>query len=109
MNALASLSWFAYGVLLNDWFLKVRLSGDTTPCRMTGLITSAYSGRDCVKSLRSSYTSRERQFFTDNLLVRIPFIIVMIRWTGLAPWEIEFPFRAGTARRLPISCSDTSS
>jgi len=28
----------------------------------------------------------------DNLLVRIHFIIVMIRWTGLAPWEFEFPF-----------------
>ena len=28
----------------------------------------------------------------DNLLVRIYFIIVMIRWTGLAPWEFEFPF-----------------
>ena len=24
--------------------------------------------------------------------VRIHFIIVMIRWTGLAPWELEFPF-----------------
>ena len=24
-----------------------------------------------------------------NLLVRIFFIIVMIRWTGLAPWEFE--------------------
>ena len=23
---------------------------------------------------------------------RIHFIIVMIRWTGLAPWEFEFPF-----------------
>ena len=34
----------------------------------------------------------ERQFFIDNLLVRIHFIIVMIRWTGLAPWEFEFPF-----------------
>ena len=28
----------------------------------------------------------------DNLLVRIHCIIVMIRWTGLAPWEFEFPF-----------------
>jgi len=35
---------------------------------------------------------REREFFIDNLLVRIHFIIVMIRWTGLAPREIEFPF-----------------
>jgi len=30
----------------------------------------------------------EREFFIDNLLVRIHFIIVVIRWTGLAP----FPF-----------------
>ena len=35
---------------------------------------------------------RERKFFIDNLLVRIHFIIVMIRWTGLASWEFEFPF-----------------
>jgi len=34
----------------------------------------------------------EREFFIDNLLVRIHFIIVMIRWTGLARWEFEFPF-----------------
>jgi len=32
------------------------------------------------------------EFFIDNLLVRIHFIIGMIRWTGLAPWEFEFPF-----------------
>ena len=32
-------------------------------------------------------TPREREFFIDNLLVRIHFIIVMIRWTGLALWE----------------------
>ena len=37
-------------------------------------------------------TFREREFFIHNLLVRIPFIIVMIRWTGLASWEFEFPF-----------------
>ena len=34
----------------------------------------------------------EREFFIDNLLVRILFIIEMIWWTGLAPWELEFPF-----------------
>ena len=34
----------------------------------------------------------ERHELIDNLLVRIHFIIVMIRWTGLAPWEFEFPF-----------------
>ena len=32
------------------------------------------------------------EFFTDDLLVRIHFIIVMMRWTGLAPWIFEFPF-----------------
>jgi len=32
--------------------------------------------------------SREREFCIDNLMVRIHLIILMIRWTGLAP----FPF-----------------
>jgi len=27
---------------------------------------------------------REREFFIDNLLVRIHFIVVMVGWTGLA-------------------------
>ena len=34
----------------------------------------------------------ERKLFIDNLLVRIRFIIVMIRWTSLAPWEFESLF-----------------
>ena len=34
----------------------------------------------------------EREFFIDSLLVRIHSIIEMIWWTGLAPWEFEFPF-----------------
>ena len=34
----------------------------------------------------------ERPFCIDNLLVRIHFIIAMIGWTGLAPWESESPF-----------------
>ena len=33
-----------------------------------------------------------REFFISNLLVRIHFIIVMITWTGLAPWKFETPF-----------------
>ena len=35
---------------------------------------------------------REREFFIDNLLVRIHLIIEMIWRTSLAPWEFEFPF-----------------
>ena len=34
---------------------------------------------------------RERGFFIDDPLVQIHFIVVMIRWTGLAPWEFESP------------------
>ena len=33
----------------------------------------------------------EREFLIDNLLVRTHFIMMMIWWTGLAPWEFEFP------------------
>jgi len=40
---------------------------------------------------------REREFFIENLLVQIHLIIVMIRWTGLAPWEFEFPFPGSLA------------
>jgi len=35
---------------------------------------------------------REGDFFLDNLVVRTPFIIVMIGWAGLAPWEFELSF-----------------
>ena len=35
---------------------------------------------------------QDREFCIGNLLLRIHFIVVMIRWTGLAPWELEFPF-----------------
>ena len=31
-------------------------------------------------------------FFIDNIFVRIHFIIVMMRWTGLALWEFHVPF-----------------
>jgi len=33
-----------------------------------------------------------RELFIANLLIRVHFIIVMIRWTGLAPWEPAFHF-----------------
>jgi len=42
---------------------------------------------------------REREFFIDNLLARIHFIIVKIRWTGLASWEFESLFQV--ALHLP--------
>ena len=50
-------------------------------------------------------TRSERDFFIDNLLVRIHSIIVMIRWTGLALWEFEFPFPGSLthAHLLPLT------
>jgi len=45
-----------------------------------------------VGSRVSGMGPREREFFIDNLLVRIHFIIEMIWWTGLAPWKFELPF-----------------
>ena len=46
---------------------------------------------------RKLIAATEREFFIDKLLVRIYFIIVMIRWTGLAPWEFIFPFSSSLA------------
>ena len=50
--------------------------------------------RRCGARPTSSSNARSRgsEFFIDNLLFRIHFFIVMIRWAGLAPWELEFPF-----------------
>jgi len=45
-----------------------------------------------LNDLTLSREGTEREFFIDNLLVRIHLIIEMIWWTGLATWEFEFPF-----------------
>ena len=41
---------------------------------------------------RVSRPTSEREFFIDNLLVRIHSITEMIWWTGLVLWKFEFPF-----------------
>ena len=46
---------------------------------------------------------REREFLIDNLLVRVHFIVVMIRWTGLAPWEFEFSFPGSLASTFLVT------
>jgi len=43
------------------------------------------------------FDEAEREFLIDNSLVRVHVIIVMIRWTGLAPWEFAFPFPGSLA------------
>ena len=48
-------------------------------------------------SRRRQCEAQEREFFIDNLLVRIHFIIVMIRWTGLASgYFVNFRFQNST-------------
>ena len=39
----------------------------------------------------------EGGFFIDDLLVRFHFIIDMVWWTGLVPWEFGFPFPGSLA------------
>ena len=48
----------------------------------------------------------EKEFFIDNLPVRIHFTFVMIRWTGLAPWEFEFPFSGSVTSPSSFACSE---
>ena len=48
----------------------------------------------------------KRDFCIDNILVRINFIIAMIGWTGLAPWEFDSIFLV--ALLLPSCASSTS-
>ena len=50
---------------------------------------------------QAKYIPHREFFLIDNLLVRIHFIIVMIRWTGLAPWEFEFPLPGSLTSTFP--------
>ena len=45
---------------------------------------------------------REREFFIDNLLVRIHTIILIIAWTGLAPWGLGGHLRVPTVAPVDL-------
>ena len=49
----------------------------------------------------SSSPHKERVFFIDKITVQIHSVIVMIRWTRLAPWEYEFPFQGSLTFSFP--------
>ena len=51
---------------------------------------------ELVALLRSVIRSRGQHFVVVE--VRIHFVIVMIRWTALAPWGVEFLERHSLAR-----------
>ena len=55
-------------------------------------ILSDVEKRKVASPREHAHAAPERESFIGNVLVRIHFIIVMIMWTGLAPWEFEFPF-----------------
>jgi len=59
-----------------------------------------YRQRD---SSLTTYWPRAREFFIDNRLIRNHVIIVMVWWTGLAPWNFEFPFEAASSATAPTA------
>jgi len=64
------------------------------------------SGAAAPPSIWAQVHPHKREFLFDNLLVRIHFIIVMIRWTGLAPYEDKCCGTAGVdSGRVLISLS----
>ena len=72
---------------------KVKPGEDPNPLNVYGPhYISVSINQAPPRPLHPGTWSREREFFIVNLLVRVHFIIVMIRRTGLAPWEFEFPF-----------------
>jgi len=51
-----------------------------------------YPGPDMYPSPDPPHHPQESELCIEDLLVRIHFMIGMIRWTGLAPWDFECPF-----------------
>ena len=66
--------------------LRLLREGELTFCKVV-INDLGHVGRH-----RCSGLAREEREFSLNPLVRIHFIIGLIWWTGLAPWEFEFPF-----------------
>jgi len=59
---------------------------------LTGLFVQGEDGEELGADAGEPEEKDDEDEEGGNLLVRTHFIIVMIRWTGLAPWESEFPF-----------------
>jgi hypothetical protein len=84
------LSWRASHEMKCSWRPSGRDLGDR-------LVMTVRSRRSFSTRCVSPQYTCEREF-SDNLLARIHCIIVMIRWTGLAPWKFEFPFPGSLSR-----------
>jgi hypothetical protein len=68
------------------------MRGEESACMVFPMPSGPDSKPETRKHAEASLCGREREFLIGNLLVRIHCIIVMITWTGLAPWEFEFLF-----------------
>jgi len=77
---------------LEGFGLRVE-GGDRGALLPEGMESSANMARTCR-------AVAEREFFIDDRLVRIHFVILMIRWAGLAPREFELPFPGGLSGQL---------
>ena len=77
----------------------IRARVEDLGCRVWGSGLRLSSKNLFVMSGPNMHLQAEREFFIDNLLVRIHFIIVMIRWTGLAPGSLNSLFQV--ALHLP--------
>ena len=90
--------WWSYGV---GRFLMSRI-----PLYPAAVVASLGSTAVGTKpTCLYTGTTPEREFFIGNLQVQIHFIIEMIWWTGLAPWELEFPF-PGSLTSTFLDCAD---
>ena len=89
---------------LASWELKFLFPGRTyvsatAPAGISHPIQELH--RTCAMNRPSVPGLRgEREFFIDNLLVRIQFIIVMIRWTGLRGTYVSAPAPAVTSQTV---------
>jgi len=78
---------FVYHSTLGLRVIQKKKKGQELATSTTVFGVSVYRGTSLIRNS------------AQNLRVRIHFIIEMIRWTGLAPWQFEFP--------LPGSLSST--
>ena len=63
--------------------------------------TLALSATRAAFSFGALTPSLDRDLFVGNLWIRVNFIIVTIRWTGLAPWKFELPFPGRPTSTFP--------
>ena len=78
-------------------------SGHVSTVYCNVLVTTPKERFECCVRAAHPSLYQEREFFIDDLQVRIRFIVEMIWWTGLAPWEFESSFPGGLISTLQMA------